>query len=498
VAEESGWSALNEPGRTGREELRVSPFNRLARVHAASAAGDVVVAVALAGSLFFSIDPGQARWRVGLYLLLTLAPFAVVAPLIGPLIDRARGGSRWVIVATGAGRVVVGYLMMRHLDGLLLFPEAFLMLVLAKSYSVAKTAYVPATVRDDAELVSANAKLALLAALAGPAAALPAGLLHVVLGSRAVVAFAALLFVVTTVLAFRLEGAADWSLAHKAMLAARADGAGAASRDGDAGAAPDGAVGAVGAAAPRRPGPGPNQGLWLAASAMGLLRGSVGFLAFLLAFELRSKSGSAAGYGVVLLAAGAGNLVGAVLAPRLRLVLREDQMLGASLVAATVVAAVAAFVGDMFGAVTVVAGLGLASGTAKLAFDALAQRDAPTAEKGRLLAQFEARFQMLWVIGAFIPVVLPIPAQFGYLLIAVLVGAGAASFILGRRSLGSMVSQLAWGPSGRPPPARGRSTAATSRRGGGSGLARSRGRPAAEGRDRPAGRSGVAVPPPSS
>ena len=81
--------------------MRVSPFNRLARVHAASAAGDVVVAVALAGSLFFSIDPGQARWRVGLYLLLTLAPFAVVAPLIGPLIDRARGGSRWVIVATG-------------------------------------------------------------------------------------------------------------------------------------------------------------------------------------------------------------------------------------------------------------------------------------------------------------------------------------------------------------------------------------------------------------
>src|SRR6478752_3303898 len=127
VAGGSGWSVLSEPGRTGRDALRVSPFNRLARVHAASGAADVVVAVALAGSLFFSIDPSQARWRVGLYLLLTLAPFAVVAPLIG----RARGGSRWVIMATAMGRVVVAFLMKRHLDGLLLFPEAFLMLVMA-------------------------------------------------------------------------------------------------------------------------------------------------------------------------------------------------------------------------------------------------------------------------------------------------------------------------------------------------------------------------------
>lgn len=489
----SGWSALNQPGRTGREAFRVSPFNRLARVHAASAAADVAVAVALAGSLFFSIDPGQARWRVGLYLLLTLAPFAVVAPLIGPLIDRARGGSRWVIVATGAGRAVVCYLMMRHLDGLLLFPEAFLMLVLAKSYSVAKTAYVPSTVRDDAELVSANAKLALLAALAGPAAAIPAGLLHVLVGSRGVVALGTVLFIVTTVLAFRLEKAADWSLAHKALVAAHAGDTPAVER-GDTGRTADRTAGDEGVRfTGRRPRPAGNQGLRLAASAMGLLRGAVGFLAFLLAFELRSKGGSAAGYGLVLAAAGAGNLVGALLAPRLRRSLREDQMLGAALVAASVVAVGAALLGGVTGAVLVVAGLGVASASAKLAFDALAQRDAPTAEKGRLLAQFEARFQMLWVIGAFIPVVLPIPARLGYVLMAALLGAATACVVVGRRSLGSMVSQLAWGPSGRPPPARRREAAPRA-----AAPASSRTRRAAGERDRPPGRSGVAVPPPRS
>ena len=80
MAGSSGWTALNTPDRSGRAAFHVSAFNRLARVHAASSAADVVVAVALAGSLFFSIDPSQARWRVGLYLLLTLAPFVVVAP----------------------------------------------------------------------------------------------------------------------------------------------------------------------------------------------------------------------------------------------------------------------------------------------------------------------------------------------------------------------------------------------------------------------------------
>ena len=66
---------------------------RLSRVHALSAAGDAMITVALAGSLFFSIDPSTPD-GVGLYLALTIAPFAVVSPLIGPVIDRYAGGRR--------------------------------------------------------------------------------------------------------------------------------------------------------------------------------------------------------------------------------------------------------------------------------------------------------------------------------------------------------------------------------------------------------------------
>src|ERR1017187_4693421 len=68
-----------------------TPFGRLALLHVVMTAGDTLVTVSLAGSLFFSISPEAAKNKVLLYLLLTMAPFAVVAPLLGPVIDRTRG-----------------------------------------------------------------------------------------------------------------------------------------------------------------------------------------------------------------------------------------------------------------------------------------------------------------------------------------------------------------------------------------------------------------------
>ena len=85
-----------------------------------------MVTVALAGSVFFAVGLDAARSRTTLYLLLTMAPFAIVSPLVGPLIDRTRGGRRVMLIATTAGRVVVALAMARHVDSLLLFPEAFL------------------------------------------------------------------------------------------------------------------------------------------------------------------------------------------------------------------------------------------------------------------------------------------------------------------------------------------------------------------------------------
>ena len=60
--------------------------------------------VALADSLFLSIDPSAARGRVLLFLVISFAPFLVIAPLIGPVIDRAAGGRRTVIQLVAGAR----------------------------------------------------------------------------------------------------------------------------------------------------------------------------------------------------------------------------------------------------------------------------------------------------------------------------------------------------------------------------------------------------------
>ena len=120
-----------------------SPFGRLALTHVLMTAGDTIFAVSLAGSLFFSISPTAAKDKVLLYLLLTMGPFAVVAPALGPLIDRSRGARRAMVVTSALGRAVLCPFVARDIHSLLLFPEAFLMLVLSKVYLVTKGALVP-------------------------------------------------------------------------------------------------------------------------------------------------------------------------------------------------------------------------------------------------------------------------------------------------------------------------------------------------------------------
>ena len=122
------------------ESTTFPPFARLALAYAIGVAGDVFVTVSLADTLFFSATTGQARPKVLLYLLLTLAPFAVIAPVFGPLLDKTRGGRRLVFAAAMAGRVVLCLVMASHVHGLALYPLAFGALVLSKVQSVTKSA----------------------------------------------------------------------------------------------------------------------------------------------------------------------------------------------------------------------------------------------------------------------------------------------------------------------------------------------------------------------
>ena len=156
----------------------MSRFRRLTITHAAMMGGDAAMLVALADSLFLSIDPSAARSRVLLFLVISFAPFLLVAPLIGPAIDRAAGGRRTVIQLIAGTRVVLALAIAASLHSLRLFPLVFVALVLQKAYIVSKQALVPSVVRSDAELVEANSKLGVIAGLTGFVAIIPAALIQ--------------------------------------------------------------------------------------------------------------------------------------------------------------------------------------------------------------------------------------------------------------------------------------------------------------------------------
>ncbi len=65
---------------------------------------DAMITVALAGTVFFGASAHAQRGNVLLYLLITMAPFAVVAPVIGPALDRLQHGRRWAMAGTAVGR----------------------------------------------------------------------------------------------------------------------------------------------------------------------------------------------------------------------------------------------------------------------------------------------------------------------------------------------------------------------------------------------------------
>src|SRR5438874_2179166 len=81
------------------------------------------------------------RGRVALALLVTMAPFALLAPLIGPLLDRARQGRRFLLAGTLLARGLLCWGMsgaVLHNDTTTLLPAAFGVLVLQKAFGVTR------------------------------------------------------------------------------------------------------------------------------------------------------------------------------------------------------------------------------------------------------------------------------------------------------------------------------------------------------------------------
>jgi hypothetical protein len=396
--------ALRRAVRRLRADAATPEFGRLLAYQALGAAGDALIAIALAGSLFFSVPPAQARDRVALYLLVTMAPFAIVAPFLATFLDRRRGGMRFALVVAAIGRAVLAWLLATRLDSLLLFPIAFGLLMFSRATQVVRGALLPQLVPEGHSLVTANASLSRASALAGIAASLPGLALLQWPGVGTELWLAVVVYALGIVPALRLP-----SMRGKRELGER-----------------------LGARRWAR-----SITIRQAVVAAAGIRFLSGFLVFHLAFALRREDFGSIGLGVLVGAAAAGGLCGALLAPRLRRRLKEEGILATSLVVAGIAGLL---VGLWFSAVTaglLVFAFGLTSGAAKVAFDSIVQRETPEAARGWAFARYESGLQFAWVLGALVPLLPNIPAGPGVFAAGIAANVLAILFTLGRHRVRS-------------------------------------------------------------
>ncbi|MGA9362708.1 MAG: MFS transporter [Mycobacterium sp.] len=140
----------------------------------ANFAVDAAMAVALANTLFFAAASGESKSKVALYLLITIAPFAVIAPLIGPALDRLQHGRRVALAASFALRTALAVVLIMNYDGAsgsypswVLYPCALAMMVFSKSFSVLRSAVTPRVMPPTIDLVRVNSRLTVFGLLGG-------------------------------------------------------------------------------------------------------------------------------------------------------------------------------------------------------------------------------------------------------------------------------------------------------------------------------------------
>ena len=357
-------------------------FRNLAITQVFSTSADTLVSIGLAGTLFFSVPTAEARGNVALYLLLTVAPFAVIGPVLGRILDRAPMATRTTLIIAATGRAVFAVAALGRLDSLWLFPAAFMLLVLSRVHGITRNALLPLALDAPRALVAANARLAWIGVLAGGLAG------GIGLASLAV---------------FDANG----PLALSAVTAL------AAAFFGRRLPAPDGAGTRLSGPAPRRQRVQLPREVRLAQLATAGVRVGNGFLLLLLAFELQQTDAGLLDFGALLAAAGGGYAVASRLVPLLARRVREEPIVLAAL---ALTAAAAFSAGQWFGllAAAAVAGVaGIAWGFAKLAFDGLLQATVPAGRRGAAFTRSETIFSVAWVVGAIIPTAVPMSAAVG-------------------------------------------------------------------------------------
>jgi MFS family permease len=399
-------------GRTG--------LSNLIELTAASSVGDAFVTVALAGTLFFSASLDQARTKIALALLITMAPFAVLAPFIGPMLDKVQQGRRFILAGTLLARGLLCWGMavaVQHNDAIDLLPAAFGVLVLQKAFGVTRSAIAPRLLPAEITLVTANARSALAALIASTVGVGAAAGIDVIAGGGQaggawVLRIGTVAYLAAMALCLRLPDGVDSPLAAPAGLAA--DPAGTAAGPGQPAPEP------AGRPAPQRP-PGPQgtvplpkpaQRRWrfprlgpVVGEAMGAnaaQRAFSGFMIFFLAFLLRTVHFGTVpdklALGEMAGAAALGGFLGTAIGAGLKSRAPQAIVFG-MLGLTTVVTAACAVLFGLWAALVVALMAALGQALVKLSLDSIVQREIGEEMRSSTFAASETLHQLAWVVG---------------------------------------------------------------------------------------------------
>ncbi|WP_326667189.1 MFS transporter [Streptomyces canus] len=390
-----------------------SGLGKLIELHAVNGAGDMMITVALASTVFFSVPTDEARGRVALYLAITMAPFTVLAPVIGPLLDRLPHGRRAAMAGAMLARAMLALIIAGAVatGSLELYPAALGVLVASKAYGVVRSAVVPRLLPPGFSLVKANSRVTLGGLLAtGVAAPIGAGLQAV--GPRWPLYGAFLIFVAGTFLSFSLPPKVDSAKGEDVALLA----------------ADEEHLHGPHLKAVKRPGLRTvGTAVTHALGANAALRWLSGFLTFFLAFLLREHpltgESAAVSLGLVAVSAGVGNALGTAVGAWLRS--RAPEIIIVTVVAFVLGAAITAAI--FFGAFLVAcltAVAGFSQALSKLSLDALIQRDVPELVRTSAFARSETLLQVSWVFGGAVGIVMPLNGYLGLSVAAAVVAVG--------------------------------------------------------------------------
>lgn len=426
------FTSASGAGRTG--------LANLIELTAAGSAADAFVAVALAGTLFFSASLDQARSRVALALIVTMAPFAVLAPLIGPMLDRVQQGRRFLLAGTLLARGLLCWGMAgaaQTNDALTLFPAAFGVLVLQKAYGVTRSAVTPRLLPQEITLVSANARMSMASLIASTVGALVAAGIDLALGGGSggaawVLRVGTVIYLLATAVSFRVPEQVDTPgqqpssppLMGGVTVPAGGPGTGPEQPTSPAGGAPQRGGQSGGGRGPTgtRPGQAPgarahadhaNGPRWRTLRRVGpvvgeamranaTLRSFSGFMVFFLAFLLREEHfpgvSDKLALGSMIIAAGAGGFLGTAVGSALRARRPYLIMFGMLTASIVITACCAAFFG-LWAALVVALVAAFGQVLCKLALDSTVQHEIGEEIRSSALAASETVHQLAWVAG---------------------------------------------------------------------------------------------------